>query len=194
MTAETCPHYLTLAAEEIRDGATLFKCAPPIRERENRERLWQGLARGDIDFIVSDHSPCTPHLKHLDTGDFGDAWGGISSLQFSLPILWTQMQKRGLGVKELTRWLCEAPAQFAGLHKHKGAIQIGMDADFVLWNPLESFKLESSMIQHRHSISPYIGQTFKGVVKTTIVRGRKVYDNGEFTHDSFGHPVLRRNS
>src|SRR5208282_3414859 len=128
ITAETCPHYLTFAAEEIPDGATEFKCAPPIRERENREKLWQALGDGTLDFIATDHSPCPPAMKLAEEGDFLRAWGGIASLQLSLPAVWTEARARGYAVTHLVKWLCEGPARLAGLAGIKGSIAVGCDA------------------------------------------------------------------
>jgi len=133
LTVETCPHYLTFAAEEVPDGATLYKCCPPVRERENRELLWAALAEGVIDMVVSDHSPCTPNLKLMEDGNFLEAWGGIAALQFSLPVMWTQAEKRGFGLRELTQWMSVAPAKLAGLDKRKGRLETGYDADIVVW-------------------------------------------------------------
>ena len=180
ITAETCPHYLTFAAEEIPDGATEFKCCPPIRERENREQLWQALRAGTLDMIVSDHSPCPPELKQKDRGDFLAAWGGISSLQWRLPVVWTEAQKRGFGVEEIAEWLCRSPARLVGLENTKGSIAVGSDADLVIWNPKKSFKVQPDIIHHRHKLTPYAGREFAGVVETTFLRGRKVYDDGQF--------------
>lgn len=193
ITVETCPHYLSLTAEEIPDGATHFKCAPPIRGRENQEGLWKGLIDGVIDFIVSDHSPCTPGLKQLEKGDFSSAWGGISSIQFSLPIVWTQMVKRGLSLSRLAQWMCERPARFAGLTQ-KGSIEVGRDADLVIWDPERKFVLNPQMIRHRHPVTPYSGSEFQGVVKTAFLRGRLIYQNGEFPTVHFGQPLFRRKS
>src|SRR6185369_7563460 len=139
ITAETCPHYLTLAAEDIPDGATEFKCCPPIREAENREQLWEALENRTIDMIVSDHSPCPPELKLRESGDFLCAWGGISSLQLRLPIVWTEAQRRGYSIGDLCRWLCDAPAQLIGLQNRKGKIAAGFDADLVIWDPKKQF-------------------------------------------------------
>ena len=165
ITAETCPHYLTFAAEEIGDGETHFKCAPPIRERENRERLWAALAAGTIDMVVSDHSPCVPELKK---GDFASAWGGIASLQFTLPAVWTEAHRRGHSLEDLARWMCAAPARLAGLDR-KGSIEAGKDADLVVWNPEATFVVER--VLHRHPLTPYRGRTLTGVVERTFVRG-----------------------
>lgn len=176
LTAETCPHYLRFAAEEIADGATEFKCCPPVRERENRERLWGALADGTIGMIVSDHSPCPPRLKLGEEGDFLRAWGGISSLQLRLPVVWTEARERGFDFVTLARWLCEAPARLAGLDSRKGAIAVGSDADFVVWNPEESFVVEPSTMEHRHKLTPYAGETLLGTVEATYLRGAKVYE------------------
>ncbi|HEX5706049.1 MAG TPA: allantoinase AllB [Pyrinomonadaceae bacterium] len=178
LTAETCPHYLRFASEEIADGATEFKCCPPVRERENRERLWGALADGTLSMIVSDHSPCPPALKLREEGDFLRAWGGISSLQLRLPVVWTEARARGFDFPTLARWLCEAPAQLAGLDARKGAIAEGRDADFVVWNPEESFKVEPSAIEHRHKLTPYTGETLSGTVEATYLRGALVYERG----------------
>jgi len=180
LTVETCPHYLTFTAEEIPDGATHFKCCPPVRERENREQLWAALADGVIDMIVSDHSPCTPALKLLETGDFLEAWGGIAALQFSLPVMWTNLQTRGFGLRELTRWMSAAPAKLAGLDKCKGSLAVGCDADIVIWHPEKEFKIVPENIQHRHKLTPYAEMKLRGVVGATYVRGTKVYESGQF--------------
>jgi allantoinase len=186
ITVETCPHYLTFAAEEIPDGATHFKCCPPVRERENREKLWAALAEGVIDMVVSDHSPCTPNLKLMETGDFLEAWGGISALQFSLPVMWTNLQKRGFGLRELTRWMSNAPAKLAGLDKRKGRLALGYDADVVIWNPEKEFKVVPENIHFRHKLTPYAGMNLRGVVEATYVRGVKVYGQGLFAAPANG--------
>jgi allantoinase len=180
ITAETCPHYLHFAAEDIPNGATEFKCCPPIREQENREKLWDALKDGTIDFVVSDHSPCPPGMKLREEGDFVKAWGGISSLQLRLPIIWTEASTRGCSIEDLTRWLCREPARQVGLHNLKGAIKDGYDADIVIWDPDGEFKVEPAALHHRHKLSPYNGETLRGVVEKTFVRGRMVYDGGEF--------------
>jgi allantoinase len=188
---ETCPHYLTLSAEEIGDGRTEFKCAPPIREKSNQERLWRGLREGIIDAVVSDHSPCSPALKLSETGDFLKAWGGVSSLQFGLSLIWTQAQRRGFGLEELARWMSAAPAKLAGLQGRKGSIAPGQDADLVVWNPEEEFTLSREMIQHRHRLTPYLGRKLRGVVKMTFLRGRKVYERGTVIGPPAGETLLR---
>jgi allantoinase len=176
MTAETCPHYLTIDAEHIPDGATEFKCAPPIRDRANRNALWNALVRGDLDMIVSDHSPCPPSMKERETGDWFAAWGGIASLQLGASVVWTELRERGLAVGTLARWMSEAPAQLAGLDRRKGRIAPGYDADLVLWDPDVEQVVEPEMLLHRHRITPYIGRRLNGVVEATYVRGELAYD------------------
>ena len=180
ITAETCPHYLSFAAEEIPDGATEFKCCPPIRERDNREQLWSALSDGTIEMIVSDHSPCPPAMKLRESGDFMQAWGGISSLQLRLPIVWTESKRRGFSLDDLARWLCSAPAKLVGLEGRKGLIAEGHDADLVIWNPTRQFRVEAAGLEHRHKLTPYQDRVLAGVVEKTFLRGRKIYDNGEF--------------
>jgi allantoinase len=191
VSVETCPHYLTFAAEEIPDGATEFNCAPPVRERGNREKLWAGLADGTIDFIATDHSPCPPAMKLAEEGDFLRAWGGIASLQLSLPAVWTEARRRGYSVARICAWLCGGPASLAGLEKKKGAIAAGFDGDIVIWDPDAKFKVEAAALQHRHKITPYIGRELSGVVETTFLRGRKIYDRGQLLAAPVGQ-VLKR--
>jgi allantoinase len=191
VSVETCPHYLTFAAEEIGEGATEFKCAPPIRERENLEKLWAAVGDGAIDLIATDHSPCPPAMKLPGEGDFIRAWGGIASLQLSLPAVWTEAAPRGYAVPHLAAWLCWGPARLAGLEKRKGTIAVGCDADLVIWNPSAKFVVEPSQLHHRHKITPYAGRALAGVVETTILRGRKIYDRGEFCPSPIGR-VLHR--
>lgn len=180
MTVETCPHYLHFAAEDIRDGATEFKCCPPIRERENREQLWEALRDGTIDFVVSDHSPCPPEMKLREQGDFMNAWGGISSLQLRLPLMWTEASARGFTIEDLTRWLCTAPAQQVGLGQLKGSLKEGADADIVIWNPEAEFTVEPAALHHRHKLTPYAGETLRGIVEKSFLRGQMVYDGQTF--------------
>jgi allantoinase len=180
LTAETCPHYLTFAAEEIPDGAVAFKCAPPIRSEENRERLWEALRERLIDLVATDHSPCPPEMKLIATGDFRGAWGGIASLQLALPAVWTGARERGFPIEAVARWMCSAPARLAGLAGRKGAIAPGYDADLVIWNPEASFEVDAGRLQHRHKLTPYAGRTLYGVVRRTLLRGETVYDSGEF--------------
>lgn len=167
LTVETTPHYLHFEAESVPDGRTEFKCAPPIRERSNREALWQGLRDGLIELVVSDHSPCTPELKK---GDFASAWGGIASLQFVLPIVWTNASARGFDVQHIAHWCSKMPSRLARLER-KGVIAIGNDADFTVWSPEERFVVTPDLIQHRHKVTPYLGSELRGVVKATWVRG-----------------------
>jgi allantoinase len=191
ITAETCPHYLAFAAEEIADGATEFKCCPPIRERENRERLWSALEEGLIEMIVSDHSPCPPEMKRREGGDFLAAWGGISSLQLRLPVVWAEARRRGFDLDRLGEWLASAPARLAGLDHAKGAIRVGADADFVVWKPEETFRVEPSALQHRHKLTPYAGRELSGAVAATFLRGEKIYERGEFAPEPKGKFLLR---
>ena len=186
ITAETCPHYLTFAAEEVPDGATHFKCCPPVRESENREKLWDAIVDGTIDMVVSDHSPCTPALKLQESGDFMEAWGGISALQFGLPVMWTNLRARGLGITDLTRLMSAMPAKLAGLDGNKGKLAAGYDADIVIWNPDEQFTVVPELIQHRHKLTPYSGRELFGKIEATFVGGRKVFENGAFGGNKFG--------
>ncbi len=173
ITAETCPHYLALAAADIPDGATQFKCCPPIRGRDNRERLWRALRDGIIDCVVSDHSPCPPALKDAERGDFGAAWGGISSVQLSLPVVWTQARERGHSLDDVARWMAAGPARIAGLAA-KGRIAPGCDADLVVFAPDASFVADPRRLHHRHRLTPYAGQRLHGVVRRTWLRGAPV--------------------
>jgi len=190
LTVETCPHYLTLVAEDIADGDTRFKCTPPIRERENCEKLWQGLADGTIDFIVSDHSPCTPELKLLKEGNFDKAWGGISSLQFGLSAVYSEAKRRGHTLAQVSEWMSKRPAEFLGLAKRKGSLEEGMDADIVVFDSDKSFKIEQSMIEHRHKVTPHEGRTFTGQVQKSYVRGIKIYDQGNFSKEPAGKALM----
>jgi allantoinase len=191
ITAETCPHYLTFASEEIPDGATEFKCAPPIRESENREKLWQAVADATLDFIATDHSPCPPEMKQKNTGDFMAAWGGIASLELSLPAVWTSALERGYAVERLAGWLCASPARLAGLEKRKGKIAKDFDADLVIWDPNAKFCVEPERLHQRHKLTPYAGRELYGVVAATYLRGRKVFDRGEFASSPTG-AILKR--
>jgi len=173
VTVETCPHYLTFAAEEIADGQTAFKCAPPIRDGDEREALWRALIAGDIDLVASDHSPCPPAMKDTD-GDFFAAWGGIASLQLSLAATWTGARARGVGVERIAQWMSTAPARLAGLSQ-KGSLVPGNDADVIIWDPDARFVVDPSNLRHRHHITPYAGRTLVGVVRATYVGGRKVF-------------------
>ncbi|MEU2431613.1 allantoinase AllB [Streptomyces sp. NPDC007861] len=174
ITVESCPHFLTLTAEEVPDGATEFKCCPPIREAANQDALWQGLADGTIDCVVSDHSPCTTDLK---TPDFASAWGGISSLQLGLPAIWTEARRRGRTLEDVARWMASAPAELAGL-SGKGAIEAGRDADFVVLAPDETFTVDPAGLHHRNQVTAYAGRTLHGVVRSTWLRGTRIVENG----------------
>ena len=186
ITVETCPHYLTFAAEEIADGATHFKCCPPVRGRENRDRLWEAIADGTIDMVVSDHSPCTPALKLRESGNFMDAWGGISALQFGLAVMWTNFRSRRSRINELSRLMSEFPAQLAGLHSRKGKLAAGYDADIIVWDPDEEFVVDPTMIAHRHKLTPYDGMRLFGKIDSTYVRGQKVYSDGQTGSETLG--------
>jgi allantoinase len=178
VTVETCPHYLTFAAEDIADGATLLKCAPPIRDAAEREQLWRALAAGDIDLVATDHSPAPPSLKHIETGDFVSAWGGIASLQLGLLALWSGAHDRNVPADALRRWMSETPARLAGLHPRKGAIVPGADADLVIWDPDDETRVDAATLYHRHAVTPYHGCRLRGRVCTTILRGQVVFDAG----------------
>jgi allantoinase len=173
VTAETCPHYLALDAEEVPDGATQFKCCPPVREAANRELLWQGLADGTIDCVVSDHSPCPPELKRLDVGDFGLAWGGVSSLELGLPVVWTQARRRGFSLADVVRWMAGGPARLLGL-QGKGRIGLGDQADFCVFAPEEAFVVDPERLRQRHPLTPYDGHRLLGVVRSTWLRGEEL--------------------
>jgi allantoinase len=169
ISVETCPHYLTFAAEQVPDGATSFKCCPPIREARHRDALWAALREGDIDMVVSDHSPCTPDLKRLEDGDFGAAWGGIASLQVALPVVWTGARARGVGLEHVVHWMAEAPARLAGL-SGKGAIAVGKDADLVAFAPDHRWTVGD--LEHRNPVTPYSGHELIGAVRRTWLRGQ----------------------
>jgi allantoinase len=173
LSVETCPHYLTFTAEEIRDGATQFKCCPPIREAQNRELLWDALVAGDIDQVVSDHSPCTADLKRPDTGDFGLAWGGIASLQVGLPAVWTEARRRGHSLCDVVRWMAEAPAAQTGLAT-KGRVALGADADFCVFAPDEAFVVDVAALHHKNPVSAYHGRALAGVVRSTWLDGTEI--------------------
>lgn len=176
ITAETCLHYLTFTAEEVPDGATAWKCAPPIREAGNREGLWQGLREGTLGMVVSDHSPCTPQLKRPETGDFLQAWGGIAGLQLGLSVLWTQAQARGLDLATMLAWNVDGPARLAKLDHRKGKLAVGFDADVVVWDDAAEFVVQPADLRHKHKLTPYAGRTLRGVVQQTWVGGSLAYD------------------
>jgi allantoinase len=191
-TAETCPHYLAFAAEDVPAGATEFKCCPPIRERANRERLWDALDAGVLDMIVSDHSPCPPEMKKREEGDFLAAWGGIASLQLRLPIVWTEARARGHSIERVAEWVAAAPARLVGLDERKGAIRKDCDADFVIFRPDEQFRVEPAMLHHRHKLTPYAGRTLSGVVEATFLRGAAIYERGNFKSEAATGVLLAR--
>ena len=186
LTVETAQHYLYFNAEQIADGQTQFKCAPPIREKVNNDRLWQALETGIIDLVATDHSPSSPDLKESSSGDFLKAWGGIASLQFALPVLWTAARSRGIDFSRVVHWLCEAPAKLIGKENSKGSIAKGYDADLVVIDDLAQFSVNENLIQHKHKITPYLSEELYGVVKQTYIAGRKVFDNGNFSHGQGG--------
>lgn len=191
LTAETCPHYLHFAAETIPDGATEFKCAPPIRSGDNRELLWQALSKGVLGMVVSDHSPCTVALKGREAGDFLSAWGGVASLQLTLPITWTGASRRGYGLVEMTRWMCEEPARLAGLAGKKGVLAPGADADLAVWQPDAEFVVDVATLGHKNKITPYHGETLHGAVARTYLRGELIYDTGAHLGPPRGHLLTR---
>lgn len=192
ITVETCPHYLCLSAEDVPEGETSWKCAPPIRESENRDALWQGLREGVIDFVISDHSPCVPGLKLAERGDFMEAWGGIASLQFGLSGVWTEARRRGFSPEDVGRWMSAGPANFLGLGGSKGSLQPGSDADLVAWDPEASWTVEAERILHRHKVTPWLGRELAGRVSRTWLRGRPVVEDGQIVQDgAFGTTILR---
>lgn len=186
VTVETCPHYLHFAAEEISNGSTLHKCAPPIRSRDNREGLWDAIRDGVIDLVATDHSPCPPSMKGLDEGRFDTAWGGIASLAVALPVMWTGLEARGFTLRDIARLMSEAPAQVSGLSARKGRLAPGYDADLVVFDPEARVTVTVDALHARHRISPYVGEMLRGKVLATFVRGEAVFDNGVFATDRLG--------
>ncbi|MBX3380338.1 MAG: allantoinase AllB [Phycisphaeraceae bacterium] len=178
-SAETCPHYLAFAAEEIKDGATEFKCAPPIREMWHREALWRGLKDGVLDLVASDHSPAPAELKSLKEGNLAKAWGGIAGLQVQLPAVWSGAHARGCSLADIARWMCEAPAKLAGIEDQKGKIAPGMDADLLVLDPDAEWTVRGGELEHRHKATPYDGRSVRGVVHATFVRGKQVFSSGK---------------
>jgi allantoinase len=191
ITVETCPHYLTFGAEDIADGDTAMKCAPPIRESEHREGLWRALVDGRIDLIATDHSPAPASLKHIDDGDFLKAWGGIASLQISLPIVWSGAAERKISIAKVAEWMSAGPATLAGLTGRKGAIAVGYDADLVIVDPDRELIVDASRLYHRHATTPYDGARLQGVVIATLLRGEIVFDHGDCVGPPLGRTILR---
>ena len=190
LSVETCPHYLFFEAEQIKDGETICKCAPPIREAANNELLWRALEDDTIDFIVTDHSPAPPELKKLENGDFDKAWGGIAGLQFSLSATWTKARRRGWDIKQINDRMSRRVAEFLGLEQRKGQIATGYDADLTFWDPDEAFVVQAAKTRHRHKNSPYMGQQLFGVVKACFVDGYLIYD-GSFQSVPRGRLILK---
>ena len=191
LTVETGQHYLYFNAEDIADGQTQFKCAPPIREKANNDQLWAALQAGLIDFVATDHSPAPPDLKQLESGDFTTAWGGIASLQLALPVLWTAARRRGATLNDLARWLSENPAKLIGKSSTKGRIAGGYDADLLVLDPDQSFVVEAGRLEHKHKVSPYICQELWGVVEQTFLGGKQVFARPEFTQLNQGQLLTR---
>jgi allantoinase len=185
ISAETCPHYLAIADDEIPDGATEFKCAPPIRTADDRESLWRALDAGILTMIATDHSPAPPSLKCL--GDFVRAWGGIASLELSLPVIWTRASARGVPLDAVASWMSAAPAALAGLGERKGRLVAGADADLVIWDPDGEFTVEAAALRQRHKITPYAGRRLRGVVHATFLRGRRIWSDGRLVQGATGH-------
>ena len=191
VSVETCPHYLHLSSDKIPDGQTLFKCAPPIRSRENREKLWQGLREGVIDLVATDHSPCPPEMKRLSERNFRTAWGGIAGLSLALPVMWTEASVRGFTLSDITRWMADGPARLAGCETRKGRIAKGFDADFVVFEPETEFIATEDHLHYRHRVSPYLGEKLRGVVKATYLRGDCIFSDGEFPGEPEGRELRR---
>lgn len=189
ITIETCPHYLVINAENIPDGTPIFKCAPPIREKENNDIIWKAIKDGIIDFIVTDHSPATPELKQLDSGNYEEAWGGISSLQHSLPLIWTEAEKRGFTISDISKLMSRNIASFLKLQDKKGKIKVGYDADIISWSPEEIFTIKKEDLKYKNKITPYEGMELKGVVKQTYVGGKLVYNKGKYEQLNCGKVI-----
>ncbi len=191
LTVETCPHYLHLTAEDIADGATEFKCAPPVRSRANRDALWEGLRDGTIDLIATDHSPCPPEMKRREDGRFNVAWGGIASLSTALPVVWTEAEARGFTLTDVARWMSAAPARLAGLENQLGRLSPGIPANFVLFDTAAKTLVEPAMLHYRHPISPYMGETLHGRIVQTVLRGITVFQDGAFPSGQPGRELQR---
>ena len=189
ITVETCPHYLHFAADTIADGATLLKCAPPIRSKENQQHLWRGLRDGTIDMVVTDHSPCPPSMKREDSGRFDQAWGGIASISLALSIIHTECRDRGFTLDHIARWMSSAPAALAGIKHRVGALEAGRDANFIIFDTNAEFTVTPDKLHYRHTISPYLNEKLRGVVKATYLRGESVYREGSFAPRPSGREI-----
>jgi allantoinase len=191
VSVETCPHYLHVSAETIPNGSTVYKCAPPIRNRENREKLWQALREGTIDLVATDHSPCPPEMKRLGEGNFRTAWGGIASLSIALPVMYTEASIRGFSLSDIARWMAQAPAKLAGCDIRKGRIAKGYDADFVVFDTESEFVVTHERLYFRHPLCPYLGEELRGVIKATYLRGVPVFSDGKFPGMPIGREYRR---
>jgi allantoinase len=191
VSVETCPHYLHFSSDKIPDGQTLFKCAPPIRSPQNREKLWQGLREGVIDLVATDHSPCPPEMKRLSERSFRTAWGGIAGLSLALPVMWTEANARGFTLKDIVQWMAEGPARLAGCEARKGRITRNFDADFAVFEPEDEFVATEDHLHYRHRISPYLGEKLRGMVKATYLRGNCIFSDGEFLGEPQGRELRR---
>lgn len=191
ITVETCVQYLWFAAEEIPDGATEYKCAPPIRDAANREALWTALAHGAIDMVTTDHSPCPPAMKRRDEGRWDLAWGGIASLGLALPVLWTAMAQRGMTIEKIGEWMAAAPARLAGLSRRKGTLTVGADADFAVFDPDSEWTVTAEHLHFRHKLSPYLGAKLQGRVLETWLRGEQVYNGNQCIGQPRGRELVR---
>ena len=189
ITVETCPHYLHFAAEDIPDGATLLKCAPPIRSRANQQALWQALNDGIIDMIVTDHSPCPPEMKRTETGRFDQAWGGIASLSIALPLIHTEALRRGFTLDHIARWMSSAPASLAGINYQAGTLEPNREANFIIFDTEAEFTVTPNKLHYRHPISAYMGEKLRGTVKATYLRGEPIYQSGLITDTPQGHEL-----
>ncbi len=191
LTVETCPHYLYFTAENIPDAAPIYKCAPPIREKENNDALWKGLLNDEFNFLASDHSPAPPEIKQLDEGNLFKAWGGIAGLQFTLPVVFTAGQKKGLTLEKLIPLLTVNPAKFLGLDHKKGLLKKGFDADITVWNDSEQFIVTENIIAHKHKATPYMNHTLRGKIIHTFVNGVQVVQNEKLNTLKAGKLLLK---
>jgi allantoinase len=189
VTVETCPHYLHFSADKIPQGQTLFKCAPPVRSPENREKLWQALREGVIDLVATDHSPCPPEMKRLSERNFQSAWGGIASLSLALPVMWTEANARSFTLCDIAKWMGEGPARLAGCETRKGRLAKGFDADFVVFEPETEFIATEDHLHYRHRVSPYLGEKLRGAVKATYLRGDCIFSEDGFPGEPKGREL-----